>query len=151
MIFDWIICILGIGFTIPAVISEISNFKYKEFNTWIRFLPQLMLFIALLLSLKKKLYIFSIISGIISLFGIYFLLIFNSQNSSYVICNELEEICVESNDIICVGDLLALWEAILYLLGLCLGIIGNTLLIRSIYLPYKSAKVSSDADLKEDN
>lgn len=142
MIVESVFCIIGICFTIPAVISESYTFTITEFSTWVRFLPQSLLVLALSMQFFKKIYIPSLISAGLSLLGTYFLLMFNSQSSSISICAKFSSICTENSSITYNGDILSIWQGILYLLGLCFKIIGTSLLIRNLAKKLKPVKVS---------
>jgi uncharacterized membrane protein len=143
MIVEGVLCLLGIGLTIPQVVAESSRFEVESFNTWIQFLPQFLLIIALVLKSFKKTAVACLVFGGLALLGVYFLLIFNSQSSSYVICSKFSSICAEVDDILCVGNVLETWEALLYLIGLCLCIIGITILMKTTITAYNSAKVTA--------
>lgn len=138
MIIEGVICLVGVTFTLPGIIAETGKSLIDSFEFWMQFLPQVVLVLALVLQLHKKTRILSIVTAGVSLCGEYFLLIFNSQNSSYKICTEFKSICPEHEDLICEGTALAVWEAIMYLLGLCLMVIGNTLLIKNSNFQSKS-------------
>lgn len=151
MIIEAVLCVIGVGLTVPAVIAEASNFGVDKYKTWVQFLPQLLLCIALGLRLHKKGYRASLTFGSISILGSYFLLVFNTQNSAYVVCSEFSMICPESADISCSGALLQVWEAVMYLVGLCFKIIGTTLLVRNTSILVKNAKAVAPEDNNEDS
>lgn len=144
MIVDLVLCILGIGLTVPQIVAISSKFEVNSFNTWVQFLPQFVLIIALILKSFQKTAMASLVFAGLALIGTYFLLIFNSQDSSYVICSKLSTICAELDDISCSGNILETWEALLYLVGLCFKVVGTTLLMISTISSYKSSKVAAD-------
>jgi uncharacterized membrane protein len=143
MIVEGFFCAVGIGLTIPSIVAESSEFSASSFATWVRILPQFCLLVALFLRFFKRTYVPVLVFGVIALLGIYFLLIFNSQNSSYVICDSFSSICAENTEIVCDGVTLKAWEAIMYLLGLCFSIIGTTLLIRNTSSLLKGNKTAT--------
>lgn len=142
MIVDIVLCLLGIGLTIPQIVAISSKFDENAFETYIQFIPQFVLIIALILKSLKKTAMASLVFSGLALLGTYFLLIFNTQDSSYVICSKFSTICAELDDISCSGNILETWEALLYLVGLCFKVIGGTLLIFSTLSSYKASKVA---------
>lgn len=142
MIIDIVLCLLGISLTIPQIVAISSKFDESTFETYMQFIPQFVLIIALILKFFKKAAIASLVFSSLALLGTYFLLIFNSQDSSYVICSKFSTICAELDDISCSGNILETWEALLYLIGLCFKVVGGTLLIFSTLSSYKASKVA---------
>ena len=144
MYIENIFSLVGIGLTIPVMIAEADEYTVNNFATWIKIAPQFMLFFAIVTRLFNKTQMLCGILSIISLVGSYFLLLFNSQRSSYVICKQFDTLCPENDNITCDDSILEVWEGILYLLGLCFKIIGSTLLIRNSFAKSKSLKVVPD-------
>ena len=143
MIIERVLSLLGVGLTIPQIVAESSRFDAASFNTWIQFLPQAFLLVALVLKSFKKTSVACLVFAGLALLGVYFLLIFNSQSSSYVICSKFSSICAEVDDISCTGNVLEPWEALLYLIGLCFCIIGITILIKTTITDYSKGKVTA--------
>jgi hypothetical protein len=143
MITELVFITIGVGFTVPAVTTELAGSSFAEFTPWIRLLPQFLLVCALCVRFIHKRRVTLVLSGV-SLLGTYFLLIFTAQNSSYAICASLGSFCGENEELTCTGPLLPVWESVLYLVGLLQMIMVTTVLIRNISKELKLLKIKPE-------
>ena len=60
------------------------------------------------------------------------------------VCDEFGSLCADDTEASCDGIVVRGWEAFLYLLGVCLMIIGSTVLVRDYLMKMKILKVEPE-------
>ena len=124
---------LGLALTIPALVADYSEeFDTGTWEAWIKLTPYLFYITAQLVGMYgfMKHEVKWLDAGWpISLIGLlccYFLMMFNTRSASQVVCDEWNSICLDDFEGSCDTDFEA-WQGFTYILGLCLCIIGGSL------------------------
>ncbi|CAG9330764.1 unnamed protein product [Blepharisma stoltei] len=142
MILEIGVSIIGIVLTISALFDDLSDtFDYTKWKSWVKFIPQVLLISACGFRFVKKLRIEALATSIVSLIGFYYLILFNTRESSILVCDEYSDICAEKVDVLYTGEVLKAATALPYLIGLAVSIIGSTLLARETYFMIENNKI----------
>ncbi|CAG9316101.1 unnamed protein product [Blepharisma stoltei] len=142
MILELGLSLIGIGLTIPALVDDfMDTFDLTNWRTWVKIIPQIILLFACGFRFVKKLQTQTLITSIMAMLGSYFLLLFNTRESSDLICDYYGDLCAETVNVLCTGEVLHVSTALPYLIGIAFLIVGSTLLAREAYFALENEKV----------
>mmetsp|Transcript_3516 Transcript_3516/g.7305 ORF Transcript_3516/g.7305 Transcript_3516/m.7305 type:complete len:152 (+) Transcript_3516:1796-2251(+) len=125
----------GLSLTIPAINEDFSDeFPSSDWESYFKIAPQFILLVVIafgLVGLLKHKPIFKKIAlalDVLALLLTYFLMLFNTRAATYEICDAYSDVCMEDD-----GDAAATdtniedWQALMYMIGLCVMIAAEAL------------------------
>ena len=125
---------LGLVLTIPGLYADYnSEFSTDKWETWIKLTPYLFYIPAQVTGIygHRKHEVRWLDAGwattLLGLISCYFLMMFNTRSASQVVCDDWNSICLDDFEGSCDTDLEA-YQGFMYILGLCLMIIGGSLI-----------------------
>jgi hypothetical protein len=132
-IFELSLVFLGAVFTVPQMVEEFNgDAGIGDWETWMKVAPHFFFILAGAMGvigfMKNILILLNAawIGSVFALFFTYFLMMFNTRTASQVVCDEWSDVCLDESPGSCDTDLEA-YQGLMYILGLCLLIIGGSL------------------------